>query len=398
MINPPSKAMGTNDRAVISLVLLVCIASRSSLGAAETDVEQKRLSVPLMFVFGDSLVDVGNNNFLPPPAPRAASPYGIDFPSGTPGAVSGRFTNGYNLADLVARRLGFKMSPPAYLSLTPVSKFDLFTCRIGANYASGGSGILNTTGNGTLTLQKQITLFSKTKARMSWGRCKLSSMVSRSLFLISAGGNDFSAFSEMGMGEQDAPAYISSMVSTYVQHIDALYKLGARRLGILDVPAIGCTPGSRVPMANGGCNDAANSMAQNFNKLLRLEVAKAVASSMPGMRYSIASTYNFVTDLMDSHLVAGLRVVDRACCGSGKLNAAVMCAQPNTTYCSDRDDYMFWDMLHPTQATNERGVVAIFYGPQEYADPINFAQLAAATANDDDDINTAMAAGVYAAI
>jgi hypothetical protein len=75
-------------------------------------------------------------------------------------------------------------------------------------------------GNGTLTLQKQITLFSKTKARMSWGRCKLSSMVSRSLFLISAGGNDFSAFSEMGMGEQDAPAYISSMVSTYVQHID----------------------------------------------------------------------------------------------------------------------------------------------------------------------------------
>lgn len=59
---------------------------------------------------------------------------------------------------------------------------------------------------------------------------------------------------------------------------------------------------------------------------------------------------------------------------------------------------MFWDMLHPTQATNERGVVAIFYGPQEYADPINFAQLAAATANDDDDINTAMTAGVYAAI
>lgn len=92
----------------------------------------------------------------------------------------------------------------------------------------------------------------------------------------------------------------------YYSWMQALYKLGARRLGILDVPAIGCTPGSRVPMANGVCNDAANSMAQNFNKLLRLEVAKAVATSMPGMKYSIASTYKFLTDLMDNHLVAGM--------------------------------------------------------------------------------------------
>ncbi|XP_066359651.1 GDSL esterase/lipase APG-like [Miscanthus floridulus] len=383
--------MGTNDRAVISLVLfLVCMASRS-LGTTETEavVEQSRSLVPSIYVFGDSIVDVGNNDFLPPPAPRARFPYGIDF-AGT--GMTGRFTNGYNLADLVARRLGFMKSPPAYLSLTPLTNLDLLKCRVGANYASGGSGILNTTGNGTLTLQKQIMLFSKTKARM-W-RCgrKLNYMISKSFFLISAGGNDFSAFSEMGMGEEDAPAYISSMVSTYVEHINALYKLGARRLGILDVPAIGCTPGSRVPMANGGCNDAANSMAQNFNKLLRLEVATAVATSMPDMKYSIASTYNFLTDLMDNHLVAGIPVVEMACCGSGKLNAVVMCSKPNTTYCSHRDDYMFWDMLHPTQATYERGVLAIFYGLQEYADPINFAGLV----NNATDINTTMTPSVSA--
>jgi hypothetical protein len=55
---------------------------------------------------------------------------------------------------------------------------------------------------------------------------------------------------------------------------------------------------------------------------------------------------------------------------------------------------MFWDMLHPTQATYERGVVAIFYGPQEYADPINFAGLVGIAT----EINTTMAPGVYAAI
>jgi len=92
--------MGTNDRAAISLVFLflVCMASRSSCSLGSSEV-QRRSVVPSIYVFGDSLVDVGNNNFLPPPAPRALSPYGIDS------SLTGRFTNGYNLADLVGTYL-----------------------------------------------------------------------------------------------------------------------------------------------------------------------------------------------------------------------------------------------------------------------------------------------------
>ncbi|CAL5094013.1 unnamed protein product [Urochloa decumbens] len=286
-----------SNRAVISLLALATfLFSIATLSLATEAVELTRHLVPSIYVFGDSIVDVGNNNFLPPPAPRAKSPYGIDSPA----SITGRFTNGYNIADLVARRLGFMKSPPAYLSLTPETSHDLLRCRVGASYASGGSGILSTT---------------------------------------------------------------------------ALYKMGARRLGILDVPAIGCTPGARVPMMNGVCNDAANSMAQIFNKLLRVEVARAVKTSMPGMKYSIGSTYNVLIDLINKPFVAGLREVERACCGSGTLNAEAMCSMPNTTYCMDRDEYMFWDKLHPTQAMYERGVMAIFYGSKKYADPINFAGL-----------------------
>ncbi|CAL4907177.1 unnamed protein product [Urochloa decumbens] len=360
-----------SNRAVISLLAVATfLFSIATLSLATEAVELTRHLVPSIYVFGDSIVDVGNNNFLPPPAPRAKFPYGIDSPA----RITGRFTNGYNIADLVARRLGFMKSPPAYLSLTQETNYDLLRCRVGASYASGGSGILSTTGNGTLTLQKQVMLFYKTKLRMRCG-WKLNDLLSKSLFLISAGGNDFSAFSERGMAKEDAPAYINSMVSTYVKYINALYKMGARRLGILDVPAIGCTPGARVPMANSGCNDPANSMAQIFNKLLRVEVARAVKTSMPAMKYSIGSTYNVLIDLINNPLVAGLREVERACCGSGTLNAEVMCSMPNTNYCMDRDEYMFWDKLHPTQAMYERGVMAIFYGSQKYADPINFAGL-----------------------
>lgn len=57
---------------------------------------------PAVFVFGDSLVDVGNNNYLGLSIEKAILPhYGIDFPTKKP---NGRFSNGKNAADLIGKR------------------------------------------------------------------------------------------------------------------------------------------------------------------------------------------------------------------------------------------------------------------------------------------------------
>lgn len=57
--------------------------------------------VQAVYVFGDSTLDVGNNNHLPgDQVPRADKPYyGIDLPGS--GKPTGRFSNGYNVADFV---------------------------------------------------------------------------------------------------------------------------------------------------------------------------------------------------------------------------------------------------------------------------------------------------------
>lgn len=52
------------------------------------------------FVFGDSLVDSGNNNYLATTARADSPPYGIDFPTHRP---TGRFSNGLNLPDLISK-------------------------------------------------------------------------------------------------------------------------------------------------------------------------------------------------------------------------------------------------------------------------------------------------------
>lgn len=59
---------------------------------------------PGVFIFGDSLSDSGNNNFLPTLAKSNYPPYGIDFPQGP----TGRFSNGKLTVDLIG--LSFYLS------------------------------------------------------------------------------------------------------------------------------------------------------------------------------------------------------------------------------------------------------------------------------------------------
>lgn len=66
-----------------------------ALGTLAPHVEAARA----FFVFGDSLVDNGNNNYLATSARADSPPYGIDYPTHRP---TGRFSNGLNIPDLIS--------------------------------------------------------------------------------------------------------------------------------------------------------------------------------------------------------------------------------------------------------------------------------------------------------
>jgi hypothetical protein len=87
-------------RGAFALVALCAVLALAVEGAVA-----KRPLVPAMFVFGDSLVDVGNNNRLDRCNVSCKAnhrPYGVDYPCHSP---SGRFSNGYNLADQLGRAM-----------------------------------------------------------------------------------------------------------------------------------------------------------------------------------------------------------------------------------------------------------------------------------------------------
>jgi len=45
--------------------------------------------------------------------------------------------------------------------------------------------------------------------------------------------------------------------------------------------------------------------------------------------------------------------MDRGCCGTGKLEVAVLC-NPLDSTCSNASEYVFWDSYHPTEGVYRR--------------------------------------------
>ncbi|KAL0379093.1 UNVERIFIED_CONTAM: GDSL esterase/lipase [Sesamum radiatum] len=141
------------------------------------------------FVFGDSLTEVGNNNYLQLSLAKSNYPhYGIDF---TGGKATGRFTNGRTIGDIISAKLGIP-SPPPYLSLLPTDDAILK----GVNYASGGAGILNETGLyfiERLSFDDQIKNFETTKQRMKAkiGDEAANKICNEAVYFIGIGSNDY---------------------------------------------------------------------------------------------------------------------------------------------------------------------------------------------------------------
>ncbi|XP_050262984.1 GDSL esterase/lipase At4g30140-like isoform X2 [Quercus robur] len=114
------------------LLLLLLVLLVSNLQPCVNGTQQ----VPCFFIFGDLLSDNGNNNNLVTKAKANYQPYGIDFPGGP----TGRFTNGRNLVDIIAEHLGFNNSIPPFATASGQEILK------GVNYASGGAGIREETG------------------------------------------------------------------------------------------------------------------------------------------------------------------------------------------------------------------------------------------------------------
>ncbi|XP_044500499.1 GDSL esterase/lipase At5g18430-like [Mangifera indica] len=329
------------------------------------------------FIFGDSLVDSGNNNYLATTARADSPPYGIDFPTRQP---TGRFSNGFNIPDLISEKIGQSQPPLPYLSPQLTGQRLL----VGANFASAGIGILNDTGVQFLNIIRmfrQLDYFEEYQRRLSalTGTKQSRRLVNQALVLITVGGNDFVnnyylvPFSARSR-QFALPDYVKFLISEYSKLLMRLYKLGVCRVLVTGTGPIGCVPAELAMRGtNGGCSAELQRAAALYNPQL-VNMLQGLNKKIGKTVFIGVNTQQMHTDFVSNPQAYGFTTSQVACCGQGPYNGLGLCTRLSNL-CANRSQYAFWDAFHPSEKANRVVVQRIMSGSTKYMTPMNLSTI-----------------------
>ncbi|KAL6315831.1 hypothetical protein AAG906_008217 [Vitis piasezkii] len=327
---------------LLASFLLPCSCSTTSSPTDRGD------QIKGMFVFGSSLVDTGNNNFLQTTTRADFLPYGIDFPGGP----SGRFTNGKNVVDLIGDHLHLPSIPPFS---SPATKGAAILR--GVDFASGGSGILDTTGSflGEVTsLNQQIRNFEKVtlpdlEAQLG---VKSSESLSSYLFVVGVGGNDitFNYFLHAINRNISLQAFTITMTTLLSAQLKKLHSLGGRKFALMSVNPLGCTP-MAIQLPSKVYANRLNQAARLFNFRLK-SLVDEMEAEMPGSQLVLVNTYQIINTIIKNPKAKGFKDTTSPCCEvKSSVSGSILCKRGGEA-CGNRSSYVFFDGLHPTEAVN----------------------------------------------
>ncbi|KAK8965928.1 GDSL esterase/lipase [Platanthera guangdongensis] len=361
--------------------------------------------VPAMFVFGDSLIDNGNNNGLASLAKANYYPYGIDFAAGP----TGRFSNGYTIVDGIADLLGLPLIP----AHSEASGDGLL---YGVNYASAAAGILDITGRNfieRIPFNQQITNFQSSLDQITanlGAAADVAGAIADCIFYVGMGSNDYlnnylmpnyntrniynsDQFSTLLVQQYTLQLTVTNsyiiltipinhhelLMNFYkyeiVNSMQRLYNLGARKFVLMGVGSLGCIPSI---LAQNMLNQCAAEVDQDLVLPFNSKVKKMVNgfnSNLPAAKFTYIDSYKMIMDIINNHENYGFKVINSGCCGIGRNRGQITCL-PFQTPCPNRDEYVFWDAFHPTEKVNVILAMRAFNGSGGIVYPINIEQLA----------------------
>ncbi|XP_058183549.1 GDSL esterase/lipase 7-like [Rhododendron vialii] len=342
-----------------TLLLALCFLIFTT-PASQTQSEANVQLVPALYVFGDSTIDGGNFH--------VPFPYGVDL-TGPLRGTPNRCCNGQTVADFIATFLGLPIVPPS----TNVTQAG--TSTNGVNFGYAGTGILKETGTVDWAFADQINKFNSTVANnlaKMFDEPRLTQHLKDSIFLVSFGINDYNVNlffpTNSTLSTLSPDVFSQFLLNELTNRLKTLYSFGARKFFVNNIWPLGCSPmfmlNLPAPLIN-CCNETVNQIVLPYSNALPLVLDK-LESSLPGSFFSYSDNFKFVRELKENVGNYGITNTTGKCL-SGWFNG---------TLCENRDEYLYFDPLHTTEAANRIFALECFNGT--LCGPKNIFHLAAA--------------------
>ncbi|WCJ40501.1 GDSL lipase [Euphorbia peplus] len=276
--------------------------------------------VPL-FVFGDSLFDTGNNNYLKNAVKANFFPYGESFFK----FLTRRFSDGRIIPDFIAEYLKLPQYLPPYLQPGNCNYTN------GVDFASGSAGTLVETYKGqTIDLKSQVGYFKKVRIQLSQrlGAKTSDKLLSKAIILINIGINDYhwqyfennsSCFDSL-VCKKDYVKMVTSNISAVLKEI---HENGGRKFAISNVAPLGCMPGSRAAN-HGECLNKLSSVVNMHNIQLEL-LLKSLQVELQHFQYLYFNLHDSLLQRIHYPSLYGFKEVKSACCGYGAYGGMRNC-------------------------------------------------------------------------
>ncbi|KAL9272361.1 GDSL esterase/lipase-like protein [Drosera capensis] len=396
--------------------LMIIFSMKAQIAASGCSTQPQ---VPCYFIFGDSLSDDGNNNWLVTSAKANYSPYGIDFKGGV---SSGRFTNNITIADVISQHLGFAQYIPSFTSAVASPEVDI---SYGVNYASGGAGILNETGyqlGGRYSLDEQLKFFNVTKLKLLLFKgSETREYLSQCLYTLDIGSNDYinNYFAPEGYTSRTKytpEQYATVLINQYSQQIQeiaspernspsgargdwvagtrpshrlgieelggmrglksepvvvvsticslwawvvvgvTLYYSGARKIAVFALGYVGCAP-AEILLYGASSDTGCVDRINSAVLLFNAELLELVNQLNQNPNLTDAEFLYVDVNNVPLTSAEGFTVFNQSCC---RVTGSDGMCDKDVEPCTNRNEYIFYDNFHPTYAVNVRT------GPEAY--------------------------------
>ncbi|KAG0622100.1 hypothetical protein M758_3G072300 [Ceratodon purpureus] len=327
-------------------------------------------SVPALFIFGDSTVDCGTNNYINTTRNFRGDfpPYGQDFF----GKPTGRYSNGRVIVDFIAEYAGKPLIPP-YLEPNADHSH-------GVNFGSGGAGVLVETNQGLVVdLQKQLSQFLEHKAAVSerHGQTLAEEVFSDAVYIVSVGSNDYLGgyFGNPKQREKSTPEqFVGAVVTGIVESIKMLYSFGARKIVVAGLGPMGCIPALRARDESGSCSAPVSAVASAHNNAVQGALSQ-LEQFLPRLTIVHAQFYDFLLERLENPSKHGYVSGDKPCCGTGSCEGRCGAEVPGCEHCSNANAHVWWDPYHPSESIHRQFAEAVWNGTSPYIHPVAVQEL-----------------------